>query len=90
MRQLRSAQRQAELADEVAERAMARARDAEANAAALQAAKLELESELQQVQARADVLRGVVERVVNDPLSERKKVQGLLVTALQRYYTGPV
>lgn len=87
---VRSAERRAELADEVAERAVARAKDAEANAAGLQAAKLELESELQQLQARADILRGVVERVVNDPLSDRKKVQGVLVSALQRYYTGPV
>lgn len=87
--QLRSAQRRAELADEVAERAMSRAKDAEANAAGLQAAKIELESDLQQLQARADRMRGVVERIVNDPLSDRKKVQGVLLTALQRYYTGP-
>lgn len=86
--QLRSAQRRAELADDVAARAIARAKDAEANAAGLQAAKIELESDLQQLQTRADVLRGVVERIVNDPLSDRKKVQGTLLTALQRYYTG--
>lgn len=88
--QLRSMQRRAELADQVAERAIARARIAEAEAADWHAATTELESRHQQLDARAARLRGVVERVVNDPTSDRGRVQGVLLTALQNFDSGKV
>lgn len=81
----RSAERRAELADDVAERARQRAKDAADRADGLQATMLELESRLQQAESRGAVLRGVCERIVNDPLSKRDHVQGILLNAVQRF-----
>jgi cyanate lyase len=73
------------LDETVVENALRQRDAAQIDAANARAESIELEAELTQWRTRAYELRGVMERMANDPTLTRTDVQGMLNLALARH-----